>query len=112
MSSGSHIVGISSEGRGDMPGGIGKVITQGMLFKYLVPHLQVRGEQAGGRGKGRGRGKRAGGGSREESRTRRVSYVKEGKEGGWRKREKEGGGGGGGGGRRGEEGERAFVLQG
>mmetsp|Transcript_995 Transcript_995/g.2343 ORF Transcript_995/g.2343 Transcript_995/m.2343 type:complete len:368 (+) Transcript_995:80-1183(+) len=40
MSSGSHIVGISSEGRGDMPGGIGKVITQGMLFKYLVPHLQ------------------------------------------------------------------------
>jgi hypothetical protein len=40
MSSGSHIVGV----RGDdsLPGGICRVITQGMLFKYLIPHLQVR----------------------------------------------------------------------
>ena len=39
MSSGSHIVGI--RGEASLPGGMVKVITQGMLFKFLAPHLQV-----------------------------------------------------------------------
>eukprot|EP00291_Cryptomonas_curvata_P021316 CAMPEP_0172161590 /NCGR_PEP_ID=MMETSP1050-20130122/6209_1 /TAXON_ID=233186 /ORGANISM="Cryptomonas curvata, Strain CCAP979/52" /LENGTH=353 /DNA_ID=CAMNT_0012831503 /DNA_START=67 /DNA_END=1125 /DNA_ORIENTATION=+ len=39
LSSGSHIVGVT--GGPESTGGLSKVITQGALFKFLVPHLQA-----------------------------------------------------------------------